>query len=83
MSSQKISIATSLPPGYAMHSFSLSHAKYRSLLRLGYVDAFRSLHPDLKGQFTFWNYFRQAFEHDRGIRIDHFLLPPPLADRLI
>jgi exodeoxyribonuclease III len=58
-------------------------AKYRSLLKLGYIDAFRSLHPDLEGQFTFWDYFRQAFEHNRGIRIDHFVLPPSLADRLI
>jgi exodeoxyribonuclease-3 len=58
-------------------------AKYRSFLKLGYIDAFRSLHPDMVGQFTFWDYFRQAFEHNRGIRIDHFLLPPSLADRLI
>ena len=58
-------------------------ANYRALLKLGYTDAFRSLHPDLKGQFTFWDYFRQAFEHNRGIRIDHFLLSPSLADRLI
>ena len=57
--------------------------KYRELLQLGYIDAFRSLHPDLKGQFTFWDYFRQAFEHNRGIRIDHFLLSSQLADRLI
>lgn len=58
-------------------------AKYRNLLKLGYIDAFRSLHPGLEGQFTFWDYFRQAFEHNRGIRIDHFLLSPSLADRLI
>jgi exodeoxyribonuclease-3 len=58
-------------------------ANYRALLKLGYTDAFRALHPDLKGQFTFWDYFRQAFEHNRGIRIDHFLLSPSLADRLI
>jgi exodeoxyribonuclease-3 len=57
--------------------------KYRQLLQLGYIDAYRSLHPDLTGQFTFWDYFRQAFEHNRGIRIDHFLLSPKLADRLI
>ncbi len=57
-------------------------ARYRALLGLGYTDAFRSLHPNEKGQFTYWDYFRQAFEHNRGIRIDHFLLSPPLADRL-
>jgi exodeoxyribonuclease III len=58
-------------------------ALYRDLLKLGYTDAFRSLHPNEGGQFTFWDYFRQAFEHNRGIRIDHFLLSPTLAGRLI
>jgi exodeoxyribonuclease III len=57
-------------------------ARYRALLSLGYTDAFRSLHPGQGGQFTFWDYFRQAFEHNRGIRIDHFLLSPGLAERL-
>jgi exodeoxyribonuclease-3 len=57
-------------------------ARYRALLNQGYTDAFRSLHPDEGGQFTFWDYFRQAFEHNRGIRIDHFLLSPSLAGRL-
>jgi exodeoxyribonuclease-3 len=57
-------------------------ARYRALLTLGYTDAFRSLHPGEIGQFTFWDYFRQAFEHNRGIRIDHFLLSPAIADRL-
>jgi exodeoxyribonuclease-3 len=57
-------------------------SRYRALLELGYTDAFRSLHPNEVGQFTFWDYFRQAFQHNRGIRIDHFLLSPTLADRL-
>jgi exodeoxyribonuclease III len=57
-------------------------ARYRALLALGYTDAFRVLHPDEAGQFTFWDYFRQAFEHNRGIRIDHFLLSPKVAERL-
>jgi exodeoxyribonuclease-3 len=57
-------------------------ARYRALLALGYTDAFRALHPDEGGQFTFWDYFRQAFEHNRGIRIDHFLLSPKVAERL-
>ena len=59
-----------------------SRERYRGLLELGYIDAFRSLHPGEKGQFTFWDYFRQAFEHNRGIRIDHFLLSPHLMIRL-
>lgn len=56
--------------------------RYRALLDLGYTDAFRSLHPGQGGHFTFWDYFRQSFEHNRGIRIDHFLLSPALAGRL-
>jgi exodeoxyribonuclease-3 len=57
-------------------------ALYRSLLALGYTDAFRKLHPDEIGQFTFWDFFRQAFQNNRGIRIDHFLLSPAVAERL-
>ncbi len=57
-------------------------ARYRALLNLGYTDAFRSLYPHEGGHFTFWDYFRQAFEHNRGIRIDHFLLSPRLTERL-
>jgi exodeoxyribonuclease-3 len=57
-------------------------ARYRALLTLGYTDAFRSLHPGQSGLFTFWDYFRNAFEHNRGIRIDHFLLSPNLAEKL-
>jgi exodeoxyribonuclease-3 len=58
-------------------------ARYRAMLERGYVDAFRSLHPDLAGAFTFWDYFRNAFEHNRGIRIDHFLLSSAAAARLV
>ena len=59
-----------------------TRARYRAMLELGYTDAFRSLHPGIAGQFTYWDYFRQSFEHNRGIRIDHFLLTPDLAQRL-
>lgn len=57
-------------------------ARYRTMLNLGYTDAFRFLHPGEGGHFTFWDYFRQSFEHNRGIRIDHFLLSPSLTERL-
>ena len=57
-------------------------ARYRALLASGYTDAFRALHPEEAGQFTFWDYFRQAFEHNRGIRIDHFLLSPAVTSRM-
>jgi exodeoxyribonuclease-3 len=56
--------------------------RYRAMLAMGYVDAFRALNPDATGQFTYWDYFRMAFERNRGIRIDHFLLSPSLAPRL-
>jgi exodeoxyribonuclease-3 len=57
-------------------------ALYRAMLDLGYTDAFRSLHPGESGLFTFWDYFRQAFDHNRGIRIDHFLVSPALASQI-
>lgn len=57
-------------------------ARYRAMLASGYTDAFRTLYPDAAGQFTYWDYFRGAFERNRGIRIDHFLLSPSLAGRL-
>ena len=56
--------------------------RYRTMLGMGYIDAFRSLHPGVNGQFTYWDYFRQAFEYNRGIRIDHFLLTPDLQKLL-
>jgi exodeoxyribonuclease-3 len=56
--------------------------RYRVMQRMGYTDAFRTLHPGETGQFTFWDYFRKAFENNRGIRIDHFLLSEAVATRL-
>ena len=57
-------------------------ARYRAFLELGYTDAFRFLHPDQAGYFTFWDYYRKAFEYNRGIRIDHLLVTKDLAQRL-
>jgi exodeoxyribonuclease-3 len=56
-------------------------AAYRALLDQGWVDAVRALHPDQR-IYTFWDYFRNAFARDAGLRIDHLLLSPPLASRL-
>lgn len=58
-----------------------SRQRYRKMLEMGFVDVFRWLHPGETGQFTYWDYFRRAFETNRGIRIDHFLLSPALAGR--
>lgn len=61
--------------------FPESRAAYQRLLAQGWTDAVRTLHPDQQ-IFTFWDYFRNAFERDAGIRIDHLLLSPTIADRL-
>jgi exodeoxyribonuclease III len=54
---------------------------YRRLVKQGWVDALRHMHPDEK-IYTFWDYFRNAFGRDAGLRIDHFLLSPSVAKRL-
>jgi exodeoxyribonuclease III len=48
----------------------------------GWTDALRVLHPDER-IYTFWKYFRNAFARDAGLRIDHLLLSPSLAGRLV
>jgi exodeoxyribonuclease-3 len=54
---------------------------FRDLVAQGWTDALRSLHPDER-IYTFWKYFRNAFARDAGLRIDHLLLSPGLADHL-
>lgn len=56
--------------------------KFRKLLKLGLTDAFR-VHNDAAHQYTFWDYQAGAWQRDFGIRIDHFLLSPPITNRLI
>jgi exodeoxyribonuclease III len=51
---------------------------YRHAVGWGFVDVFRKLHPD-RVQYTYWDYFRNAFEHNWGWRIDHILATAPLA----
>jgi exodeoxyribonuclease-3 len=55
---------------------------YRRLVAQGWTDALRALHPDER-IYTFWKYFRNAFARDAGLRIDHLLLSPSLAARLV
>ena len=45
------------------------------------LDALRALHPQ-QVIYTYWDYFRNAFQRNAGLRIDHLLLSPPLAPRL-
>lgn len=56
-------------------------AVYADLLAAGWTDALRQLHPDER-IFTFWDYFRNAWGRDAGLRIDHLLLSPAAAARL-
>ena len=56
-------------------------AAYGRLLEQGWTDALRTLHPD-ETIYTFWDYFRNAYARDAGLRIDHLLLSPDLAKRL-
>lgn len=54
---------------------------FQQLLAQGWTDALRTVHGDQR-IYTFWDYFRQHAERDRGLRIDHLLLNPVLAKGL-
>ncbi len=54
---------------------------YHTLLEQGWTDAIRKLYPT-ETVYTFWDYFRNAYGRNAGLRIDHFLLSPPLAAKL-
>ena len=57
-------------------------AQYARLLESGWVDSLRRIHPTAT-IYTFWDYFRNAYGRDAGLRIDHLLLSPSVADRLL
>ncbi|TAD88446.1 MAG: exodeoxyribonuclease III [Alphaproteobacteria bacterium] len=54
---------------------------YRELIYLGLTDAYRVLNPE-PHRYSFWDYQKGAWQKDHGLRIDHLLLAPTLADRL-
>lgn len=54
---------------------------FHRLLAQGWTDALRRLHPDER-LYTFWDYFRNAWARNAGLRIDHFLVSPVLAKGL-
>ena len=56
-------------------------AAFATLLAQGWTDAIRTLHPDER-IYTFWDYFRNAWGRNAGLRLDHLLLSPPIAPRL-
>jgi len=57
-------------------------ALFSELLQQGWCDALRQQHPDAT-IYTFWDYFRNAWGRDAGLRIDHLLLSPELRPRLV
>jgi exodeoxyribonuclease III len=57
-------------------------AQFQKLLRQGWHDALRALHPDA-ALYTYWSYLRNRWPRDAGLRIDHLLLSALAAKRLV
>jgi exodeoxyribonuclease III len=57
-------------------------AAFQQLVAQGWTDAIRQLYPE-ETIYTFWDYFRNAYGRNAGLRIDHFLLSPQLQSRLL
>ena len=58
-----------------------TRSRYQQLLSQGWTDSIRHLFPK-EPIYTFWDYFRQHWEHNSGLRIDHLLLNPALKSAL-
>jgi exodeoxyribonuclease III len=58
-----------------------TRAAFQRLIAQGWTDSLRAMHPD-ETIYTFWDYFRNAFARNAGLRIDHLLLSPSLAPAL-
>jgi exodeoxyribonuclease-3 len=54
---------------------------FRRLINLGLTDAFRAIHPQAQN-FSWWDYRAGSWDHNKGMRIDHFLISPEAADKL-
>ena len=59
-----------------------SRARYAEILRQGWRDAIRALHP-IEPMYSYWSYLRDRWRRDAGLRIDHLLLSPEAAKRLV
>lgn len=59
-----------------------SRQRFRALLNQGWTEAFRACDPS-PGRYSFWDYQKGRWSRDEGIRIDHLLLSPQAADRLV
>ena len=58
-----------------------SREAFKKLIGQGWTDALRKMYPD-ETVYTFWDYFRNAYGRNAGLRIDHLLLSPTLAPQL-
>jgi exodeoxyribonuclease-3 len=58
-----------------------SRSAFASLIDQGWLDAIRTLHPEAP-MYTFWDYKRNRWPRDAGLRLDHLLVSPALAPRL-
>jgi exodeoxyribonuclease-3 len=58
-----------------------TRAAFREIIHLGYTEIFRALHPQEQA-YSFWDYQGGAWQQDKGLRIDHFLLSPEAVDRV-
>ena len=67
--------------GQARHGGDMRLAVFHFPLQ-GWTDAVRDLHPGER-VYTFWKFLRNAWARNAGLRIDHLLLNPPLAARLV
>ena len=59
-----------------------SRQAFARLLAQGWTDAMRKLHPE-GPLWTFWDYKRERWPKDKGMRLDHFLLSPEMSERLV
>ncbi len=59
-----------------------SRAAFQQLLDQGWMDAIRAMHPERR-IYTFWDYMRQRWDRDAGLRLDHLLLSPKASSRLV
>ena len=59
-----------------------SKRQFRKIQNLGLTDAFRSINPNLNNAYTYFDYQRRSWEKKLGLRIDHLMLSPWVADKL-
>ena len=79
MSRPNPSMSIILTSASAIQTSTSRRARHIRTPELDFVDVFRKLHPD-DVQYTYWDFFRNAFERNFGWRIDHILATPVFAE---